>query len=49
MEDDALQEVAKGHVLLLGDGFEDLEHAFFKADAGLNAFDFDERVLWFFL
>src|SRR5580692_10647156 len=49
VEDDALDQVAQGHVLLLGDGFEDLEHAFFEADASLDAFDFDERMILFFL
>lgn len=41
VQDDAFEEVAEGHVLLLGDGFEDFEEALFDADAGLDAFDFD--------
>ncbi len=52
VEDDAFEEVAEGHILLLGDGFEDFEEAFFDADAGLDAIDFDEEaglgsVMWY--
>ena len=49
VEDDALEQIAEGHVFLLGDGFEDLEHAFFEANAGLDALDFDEWMVLLFL
>lgn len=42
MKDDAFEEVAEGHVFLLRDSFEDFEEAFFDADAGLDALDFDQ-------
>lgn len=41
VENDAFEEIPQGHILLLGDGFEDLEDAFLDADPGLDAFDFD--------
>lgn len=41
VEDDAFEKVAKGHVLLFGDGFEDFEEALLDADAGLDPLDFD--------
>jgi hypothetical protein len=46
VEDDALEEIAEGDVFLFGDGFEDFEHAFFEANTGLDALDFDEIVLF---
>ena len=49
VEDDAFDEIAEGHVFLLGDCFEDLEHTFFEANAGLDALDFDGGVVLFFL
>src|SRR4051812_47051454 len=48
VKDDAFEKVAEGHVFLFGNRFEDLEHAFFEADAGLHAFDFDERMVLLF-
>jgi len=41
VEDNAFEQIAEGEVLLLSDRFKDLEDAFFDADAGLYAFDFD--------
>lgn len=49
VKDDALYEIAEGHVFLFGDCFEDLEHALFEANAGLDALDFDERMILLFL
>src|ERR1700723_2316883 len=39
VEDDAFEEVAEGHVVIFGEGFEDFEDSFFHADAGLDALD----------
>jgi hypothetical protein len=39
VEDNALEEVAEGDVVELGEAFEDLEEALFEADAGLDALD----------
>src|ERR1700683_112871 len=39
MEDDALQQIAEGHVVVLGKGFQDFEQAFFHAHPGLDALD----------
>ena len=41
VKDDAFEQIAERHILLFGDGLEDLEHAFFKANAGLDALDFN--------
>jgi hypothetical protein len=41
VKDDALEEVAQGHVFLFGDGFQDFQQALFEAHAGLHADDFD--------
>src|SRR6185437_15645145 len=46
VEDDALEKIAEGDVFLFGDGFKDFEHAFFEANTGLDALDFDEVVLF---
>jgi hypothetical protein len=39
MQDDALQEIAKGHVAILRGAFEDFEQGCFQANAGLASFD----------
>ena len=39
VEDDAFEEVSEGKVVVIGEGFEDFEEAFFDADAGLDALD----------
>jgi hypothetical protein len=41
VKDDALEEVAQGHVFLFGDGFQDFQQALFEAHAGLHADYFD--------
>jgi hypothetical protein len=39
VKDDALEEVAKGEVVVLGKGFQHFEDAFFHSDAGLDSHD----------
>src|SRR5271157_121565 len=39
MEDDALQQIAEGHVVILGEGFQDFEQALLHAHPGLHSFD----------
>ncbi len=39
VEHDAFEQIAQGHVVIFGEGFEDFEQAFFHADAGLYTFD----------
>ena len=46
---DSFQQVAKRHVLLLGNGFEYFEHALFHSYAGLYAFDFEGLAFLFLL
>ena len=41
VEDDAFEEVAEGEVMVLGEGFQDFEDAFFHADAGLDSLDLE--------
>src|ERR1700728_1681614 len=39
VEDDAFEEVAKGHVVIFSEGFEDFENPLFHTDAGLDPLD----------
>src|SRR6202042_2870590 len=39
VEDDAFEQVAKGHVVIFSQGFEGFEDPFFHTDAGLDALD----------
>ena len=41
MKDDALEEVAEGEVMVLGEGFQHLQDAFFHSDAGLDSLDLE--------
>src|SRR6266436_848369 len=41
MQDDALDQVAESHVLVLGERLEHLQDTTFQAHAGLDAFDFE--------
>ena len=43
VEDHAFEEVAEGEVMVLGEGFEHLQDAFFHSDAGLDSLDFQFR------
>ena len=43
VEDDAFEEVAEGEVMVLGEGFQHLQDAFFHSDAGLDSFDLQFR------
>jgi hypothetical protein len=44
MKDDAFEEVAKGEVMVLGEGFQYLEDALFDPDTGLGSFDLQFMV-----
>src|SRR5215472_7510772 len=44
VQHDAFEDVAKGHVVILGEAFQDFEDALFHADAGLDAFDKEFRI-----
>ena len=44
VEDDALEEVAEGEVMVLGEGFQYLQDAFFHSDAGLDSLDVQFRL-----
>ena len=37
MQDDALQQIAQGHVMVFGEGLQDFEQALLHANAGLHA------------
>ena len=39
VKNDAFQEVAQRHVVILGESLQDFEQAFLHPDAGLNALD----------
>jgi hypothetical protein len=41
MKDDALEEVAEGHVFEFGNGLEDFEQTLLETHACLDALDFD--------
>ncbi len=45
MKNDALQQIAEGHVVVFGKALQDLEEAFFHAHAGLDAFDQQLRII----
>ena len=42
---DPFEEIAEGHVFQRGNGLEDFEQPFFEANTGLNALDFDMRLV----
>ena len=43
------QQIAERHVLLLGHGFQHLQHPFLHAHSGLYALDYDEFSILLFL
>ena len=45
VQDHALEEITQGHVVIVGQRLEDLEHSFFESNAGLNPFDEDSLAL----
>ena len=45
MEHDAFEQVAQGHVVILGERLEHFENALFHAHAGLDAFDEEVRFI----
>jgi hypothetical protein len=49
MQNDSLQQIAQGHILLFGDCLEHLQHALFHPDPGLNAFNFHWFTILLFL
>jgi hypothetical protein len=45
VQDDALQQVSQGKVVILGQAFQHFQEALFDSDSGLNALDC-ESIFW---
>jgi hypothetical protein len=49
VQDNSLEQIAEGHILLLSDGLEDFQHALFHPDAGLDALNYDRFTILVFV